>query len=146
MVLEKIKGFLKGRPKDPFDPTGLEKFSPRQQERILGSIGAKESEILKRKEEIETARRVEQLERRSGIKKPRDPSAKGTFQKIREFRQGNLERQAKRSREFQKREEDFRAGNLKVKPVGPTPRDPRVSSLPGKVKEIKLKSPPKGLL
>lgn len=120
MVFEKIKKILSGRKRDPFDTQGLEGFSRTEQERILGKIGAKESELLKRKADIIAERRIEILERKLGIKKEgqKGKSVGERLSSIKAHRQRNLARRAERQRQFAKQEEDFKAGRLKIKPVG----------------------------
>jgi len=145
MVLDKIKNLISSR-RDIFDPRGLEQFTPKQQERILSKIGAKEAELLERKADAITARRIAQLEKKAGLREPRRPGEKSSLQKFKEFRQGNLRRQAERNRRFKENERLFREGKLGVKPVGPTPVEQKKKMDEKlKVKEIKLKAPSSGM-
>ena len=154
MVFERIKKALIPKKRDPFDPKGLEEFSKGEQERILGRIATKESELLKRRADVVAEKRIERLERKLGIKErsPKDRKSIGEkLQTVREFRQKNLAKRAERLKQMTKQEEDFRAGRLKIKPVGDVQKAKetmdRMKAGTGKLqmKEIKLKAPPGGL-
>lgn len=144
-----FKDFFKRKPKDPFDTTGLEAFSPKQQERILSRIGNKESDILDQKAELEVKSRIAQLEKSAGIVQPTDKkeNIRTKLQAVKDFRQRNLERRIRNVQKQKQLETDFRAGRLAIKPVGPPRKDPTQTVKTGSivVKEIKLKSPPRGL-
>ncbi len=154
MVLERIKKAfgIKGKDRDPFSTKGLEQFSPSEQERILGKIGSKEAELLKRRADVLAEQRIRELERRLGIKEPKESkSVRERLQSVKEFRQRNLKRRAERMKEFNENERLFREGKLKVKPVGnvQAAAQRRSEMKNGKkrldVKPVQLKSPSRGL-
>lgn len=117
---EKIKETISPERKGGISTKKLAKFSPAEQERILSRIAAKESEVLRKQADLLVEERVRRLEKSAGIKEFGAKAGKGIksgFQKIREYRQANLARRARRQEEFKKKEKDFREGKLGVKPL-----------------------------
>ena len=51
MVFEEIKKAFSPKKRDPFDTKGLEGFTAKEQERILGKIGTKEAELRQKRVE-----------------------------------------------------------------------------------------------
>ena len=120
----------------------LSKFSQSEQERILNTIGTKESDLLRRKADLLIEKRAAKIEKKLGLrdKESKGKGVGGKFQSIKDFRTKNLERRAKNLEVQAKREQLFRSGQLAVKPVGqattPKPIIP---------KQVNLKAPPSGM-
>lgn len=139
-----FEGLFKKR--TPFDTRGLEQFSPKQQEKILNRIGQKEASLIDLKVERETDLRLKQLEKDSGLfTEPQKKDFRSKLQGLKDFRQRNFERRARRLKEQKQKEEDFRAGRLAIKPIGraPVPLQKKDPNLKIVMKEVKLKAPTK---